>query len=341
MSSEFMSVLAQQELTETAESIVKHQQTNGMILWFENSHADTWNHTEAAMALSATGFTHNAERAYEWLKNSQNQDGTWYHYYLKNSIEDSKVDTNCCAYVATGILHHFLITADRSFLEEMWPVVRSALDFVVGSQTTSGHIPWALHSDGTPWSYSLLTGSSSIFHSLRSGLSIAQTLGIDCPQWELSALRIADLIAHHEDQFEPKYRWAMDWYYPVLSGAIHGEKAVTRLNEGSSKFLLADQGVKCVSDQPWVTAAETCECALAYLATGDEHRARQLFAATEAMRDKDGAYFTGLVYPEHITFPDGERSTYTSAAIILTADALDNKSEASRLLIGDNIPTLR
>ena len=151
MSPEFMGVLAQEHLTETAESIVKHQQPNGMILWFENSHADTWNHTEAAMALSATGFTHNAEKAYEWLKNAQNQDGTWYHYYLKNSIEDSKVDTNCCAYVATGILHHFLITADRSFLEEMWPVVRSALDFVVGSQTTSGHIPWALHSDGTPW----------------------------------------------------------------------------------------------------------------------------------------------------------------------------------------------
>jgi hypothetical protein len=90
-----------------------------------------------------------------------------------------------------------------------------------------------------------------------------------------------------------------------------------------------------------VTAAETCECALAYLATGNEDRARQLFTTTRAMRDEDGAYFTGLVYPEHITFPDGERSTYTSAAIILTADALDNKSEASRLLIGDNIPTLR
>ena len=46
-------------------------------------------------------------------------------YYLEDAIEDAKVDTNCCAYVATGVLHHHLVTGDRGFLESMWPVVSS------------------------------------------------------------------------------------------------------------------------------------------------------------------------------------------------------------------------
>ena len=42
----------------------------------------------------------------------------------------------------------------------MWKVVEPAIDFVVDMQTERGEIIWARHSDGTLWSYALLTGSS-------------------------------------------------------------------------------------------------------------------------------------------------------------------------------------
>ena len=43
----------------------------------------------------------------------------------------------------------------------------AAIEFVLDLQTRRGEVIWAKKTDGTPWSYALLTGSSSISHSLR------------------------------------------------------------------------------------------------------------------------------------------------------------------------------
>ena len=69
--------------------------------------------------------------------------------------------------------------------------------------------------------FALLTGSSSICHSLRCAIAIAEELGHERPDWELSAARLARVIRDEPDAFAPKHRWAMDWYYPVLCGRDH------------------------------------------------------------------------------------------------------------------------
>ena len=152
----------------------------------------------------------------------------------------------------------------------MWPVVEPAIDFVLDLQTPRGEILWARHADGTPWSFALLTGSSSICHSLRCAVAIAEELGHERPDWELSAGRLAHVIADDPEAFAPKHRWAMDWYYPVLAGVHHRRRrprppgrALRHLHHGRQGHPLR------VSDRPWVTAAETCECAMAYLGVGD------------------------------------------------------------------------
>ena len=86
-----------------------------------------------------------------------------------------------------------------------------------------------------------------------------------------------------------------------------------------------------MSDREWVTVAETCECALAYLAVGDTAEAIALFESVQHLRDEDGAYFTGIAYPDEVHFPADERSSYTAAAVILTADAIDGHTPASGL----------
>ena len=129
----------------------------------------------------------------------------------------------------------------------------------------------------------------------------------------------------------------MDWYYPVLTGVLTNEPAVNRLSERFNEFALQEKGIRCVADQPWVTTAETCECAMAFLALGDHETALDLFQSIQRLRAEDGAYFTGIVFPEEVTFPDAEKSTYSSAAVILAADALDRSETASRLLIGEGL----
>ena len=316
----------------TADAIAEWQLPCGMIPWFPGGHADPWNHVEATMALTLAGHHAEAERAFEWLARLQRPDGAWHQYYLADRVEQDKLDTNVCAFVATGVWHRWLCTRDRGFVEWAWPMVERAIDFVLDLQTPRGEIIWARHADGTPWSFALLTGSSSMCHSLRSAIALADLLGHERPDWELSASQLADVIRHHEaDAFAPKHRWAMDWYYPVLTGVATGDEGRQRLEARHDAFVMDGRGVRCVADRPWVTVAETCEYALASLAVGLEGQARTLFEWAQQFRTADGRYWTGTVYPNESRFPADERSTYTAAAVVLTADALTGASPASGL----------
>jgi MMP endo-(1,4)-3-O-methyl-alpha-D-mannosidase len=80
-------------------------------------------------------------------------------------------------------------------------------------------------------------------------------------------------------------------------------------------------GVRCVSDQPWVTVAESCELVLALDACGMPAEAAEVFASAQHLRQSDGSYWTGWQYSNHAPFP-AELSSWTAAAVVLAADAL-------------------
>ncbi len=323
-------VLSADELVQSAESIVSLQLDTGMIPWFVDGHCDPWNHVETAMALDVAGFHHEAERAYEWLVDMQRPDGSWWNYYLPDgSVEEAKLDTNVCAYIATGVWHHWLCTWDRAFVDHLWPTVERALDWVLGMRKSNGTVLWARTEHTLPWDYALLTGSSSIQHALRCGAQLARLINEPRPDWHDAAEQMAFIVANHPEAFEPKHRWAMDWYYPVLSGAVTGEDAKAHLADKWDEFAMEGKGIRCVSDEPWITASETAEAAIAYATSGDFSTATDLLAWTRSHRLDDGSYWTGLVYPTLERFPFGETSAYTAAAVILAADAITGASPAS------------
>jgi hypothetical protein len=319
------------DLQQTVDAIAEWQLPSGMVPWFPGGHADPWNHVEAAMALTLGARHTEAERAFQWLVDMQRPDGAWHQYYLADRVEQDKLDANVIAYVAAGVWHRWLCTGDRGFAETMWPVVERAVDWVLDLQTPRGEILWARHADGTPWSFALLTGSSSMCHSLRCAVALAELLGHERPDWELSVARLTHVIRHVPDAFSPKHRWAMDWYYPVLTGVVLGDAGRERLASRHDAFVMDGCGVRCVSDRPWVTVAETCEYAMANLAVGNDAVALDLFRWAQRYRTDDGRYWTGTVYPDGGRFPTGERSTYTASSVVLAADALTGASPASGL----------
>ena len=334
-------IVTAKSLTLTVDHLESLQLPNGMVQWFPGGHADPWNHTEALMALGIGGRREQAERGYDWLRSTQRPDGAWHQYYLEDRVEQDKLDANCVAYIAAGVWHHWLLFEDRGFAETMWPIVDRAIEFVIELQTPRGEIRWARHADGTPWSFALLTGSSSICHSLRCAIELAKLLGHERPDWELSAADLARVIREEPDAFAPKHRWAMDWYYPVLAGVIGGEAGRARLADRWDAFVMEGKGVRCVSDRPWVTVAETCEAMMAHLGVGEVERARDLFLWAQNLCEDDGTYWTGIVYPDEVHFPGEERSSYTAAAVILAADALAGSSPASPLFVDhDFLPPL-
>jgi hypothetical protein len=332
-------VVASGRLGETIESIRAAQSRDGMITWFARGHADPWNHVEAAMALTVGGALDEADRAYEWLRATQRADGSWHTYYLADGeVEDPRLDTNVCAYVATGVWHYFLATRDSGFLEDLWPSLERAIDFVISWQRPGGELVWSVDPDGTPGSYGLLTGSSSAYFSLRCAIACAFQLGRERPDWELAAGRLRHAIAHNGRGFASKDEFAMDWYYPALVGALDTDTASKRIDERWAEFVIEQRGVRCVSDRPWVTAAETAECAIALVALGRRDEAETLLGWARQHRWPDGSYSTGIVYPQHSSYPAGERSTYTAAAIVLAEDCIHTLSPAAQLFVDGSLP---
>ncbi len=340
------------EIRATAEHLASLQLPSGMIQWFPGGHSDPWNHIESAMALDVAGLHKEAEHAYEWLAEIQRDDGSWHAYYRPDgSVEDAKLDSNVCAYIATGVWHHWRSTWDRGFAENMWPTVVRALEFVMSLRRDDGVPLWAVEPDGQPWDYALLTGTASIQHALRCGSHLGEALGDPRPDWSRAAATMCEVIRTQPHAFQPKERWAMDWYYPVLTSALTGAQAKARMADGWDRFVMEGLGVRCVDDEPWITASETAECAIAYATVGDMTTATDLLRWTQPHRNMSpsgapltatpdaatpGAYWTGIVHggaEGRVLFPFDEHTSYTAAAVILAVDAITQTTQAANLFV--------
>ena len=327
-------ILSASELVATVDHLAALQLSNGMIPWFGGGHCDPWNHVETAMALSIDGRDAEVEAAYQWLAETQLGDGSWFNYYRAEGVKDQRIDTNVCAYVAVGLWHYSVLRGSESLLIKHRAMLEQAMNFVVAHQRSDGTITWSRDASGRSEVYALLTGSSSILLSLRCAVAAFEAMGETRPDWELAAGRLAHAIAHHPGAFAPKREFAMDWYYPVLSGALDTEAGNSRIDRYWDEFVMDGRGVRCVSTEPWVTAAETAELVITLESLGRHEQAMSLFASAQAHRQSDGSYLTGLVYPDVVSFPHRETSSYTAAAIVLAADALSHTTQASGVLGG-------
>jgi hypothetical protein len=333
-------VLSAAQVAQTAATIAAMQEPSGAIPWTYGEKTDVWNHVEGAMALLVGGQVEAAEKAYEWCARTQRADGSWPMEIVVGEIVDASGETNMSAYLAVGIWHHWLLRRDRAFTERMWPVVRRGLDFVVGLQLPFGGIAWSqewdadgpakVNEDG------LLAGSSSIYQSLRAGIALADLMDDPQPDWELAGGRLGHALRHHRDAFLDKSEFSMDWYYPVLGGAVRGAAAVDLLESQWDTFVEPGLGIRCVRQNQWVTGAETCELVMSLDAIGDHRRALEQFAAMQHLRDEDGRYWTGYVWPDDVHWPH-EHTSYTAAAVILAADELSRTTPGSGIMRGDTL----
>lgn len=330
-------VVSRDQLARTAATIAACQGPDGAIPWYPGDKTDPWDHVEAAMGLDVAGLHREATAAYDWLASSQRPDGSWARAYHDGEVADPAVDTNFCAYVAVGVWHHWLATGDADFVARLWPTVRRALGFVLDMQAPGGQIRWARDGAGRDAEEALLSSSSSIYQALRCGLALAAHQGVDQPDWELAAGRLGHAVTTHPERFADKARWSMDWYYPVLGGAVRGGKARRRLAAGWRRFVVDGLGIRCVADEPWVTGAETCELAIALDAVGDTDGAVEVIASMGHLREDDGTYWTGYVYTDRARWPV-ERTSWTAAAVLLAVDAVARVTPTSGIFRGDQLP---
>jgi hypothetical protein len=323
-------VLSGEQVRATVAAIAAEQAADGALPWFRGGPLDPWDMVEAAMALDLGGEHARARAAYRWLARRQRPDGSWASEYRDGAETSPAAESNHAGYLAVGIWHSWLLTRDSGLVAAAWPAVRRGLDLVTRMQLPGGAVGWALRPDGTADDTALLTGNASLFQALRCGIALAGLLGEPQPDWDLAVADLGAALRTRPDAFADRSRYSMDWYYPVLGGAVTGDEAHARLAADWDRFVVPGLGARCVADRPWVTGAETCELALALAAAGRPDAALEQVAAMQHLRADDGSYWTGYVYPDDARWPV-ERTTWTAAAVVLAADALSGATAASSL----------
>ncbi len=307
------------------------QEKSGAIPWCHEEKTDPWDHVEAAMGLCIGGYLKQARRAYEWMARTQQVDGSWYASYKNGIPEDTTKDSNTSSYIAVGLFHYYLITGDKLFLKNMWPTVKSAINFALSMQAPGGEIYWAISPKGRVDPAALLTGSSSVYMSIKCAFAIARILGHHVPDWKQKMLKLKNALRNKPAHFDmTKSRYSMDWFYPVLCGALTGQSAQKRIDQYWKKFIISGKGVRCVSDRPWVTVAETCELSLTLAAMGNMNLAGIVFGWIQDKTNPNGSYWCGFTCPDMTIWPE-DQTTWTNAVVLIAADALYNFTPAHKL----------
>jgi len=319
------------EIDAASTLIVETQKADGEIPWSTGEKTDPWDHVEAAMGLNIGGFFSESRKAFLWMADKQLPDGSWYASYFDGEPEDLTHDTNMSAYIAVGLFHYYLITGDLHFIKQMWHTMKAAVEFSISLQTPGGEIHWAKSPEGVVEPMALLTGSSSIYMSLKCALAISNLLGYDMPDWQKAMILLGHAIRHKPHRFNiAKSRFSMDWFYPILSGAITGPEAKRRIRKYWKKYVVNGEGVRCVSDEPWVTLAETSELSLALSAMGDFNLSEIVFKWICEKRFEDGSYWCGHTCPDMVIWPE-DKITWTNAVVLMAADALYQLTPAGNL----------
>jgi hypothetical protein len=315
-----------------ADFIASQQLPSGAIPWYRGAIADPWDHVECAMALDCAGRTVKARLAYEWMRDTQNPDGSWYSSYLNDRPQDRTKDTNFSTYIATGMWFHYLATRDLDSLGYMWPAVEKGIDFALSLQQPGGEIYWGLSDNNEVWPGAILTASSSTWLSIKCGTRIAKTLGVNKPDWDKACQRLARAIKEYPERFdglgEDKSGHAMTWYYPILVGLLKGKQAEKRISGGWLDFIIDNWGCKCFADRQSVCVAETFELILALTRMGVRDKARTVRDWVIQFRDGDSVFYREVYWPHReIRRAEQEphaheKNTWTSAAAILAMVAL-------------------
>jgi len=313
-------------LKRQASYIAECQLPSGAIPRHVGGMTDTWCHIACAIALDLCRQHTLASRAYRWLSEVQNADGSWWSSYSGDQPGDLTRDSNYCSYLAVGLWYHYLTTLDSGFLHTMWPTLEKGIAFTLRLQQPTGEIYWAYDPNDTPYPLSLLAASSCIWKSLDCGLRIARMVGQDKPDWALASQKLAQAMMERPQLFARSgdgiTDYAMNWYYPVLTGVIGGHQAEERVRRRWADFIVEEWGCKCTAEEPcWVTVAETGELIVALNRIGEDRKARLLLDWILKLQDTDGCFWTGIKLPEKEVWPRQEKFTWVSAAVVMAVTA--------------------
>ena len=261
---------------------------------------------------------------------TQRPDGSWHAYYLGDEVEGPRARHQ----------RHLLRRQRRvaplprrpatpAFLEEFWPVVERAIDFALDLQTETGEIAW--RGDDAATTARCSPARRACTQSLRCAIADRRAPRARAPR--LGA--VARLARHRASPTGPTRFLDKQ---PLGDGLVlpdprrrapRPRRARAARGAAGTTFVVEGRGVRCVSDRPWVTAAETCELVMALDAIGRAGAGpRRCSTGCSSCAHDDGGYWTGVelrrraLRRARASSTRAEQPTWNLAAVVLAADAL-------------------
>ncbi|MCK7511326.1 MAG: hypothetical protein MZV70_49555 [Desulfobacterales bacterium] len=209
----------------------------------------------------------------------------------------------------------------------------AAIDFALSLQAPQGEIHWAISPQGHVDPMALLTGSSSIYMSIKCALALAGGPRAAAPRLAGRARHeLGNAIRAKPHLFNmTKSRFSMDWFYPVLAGAVTGADAAATDRARLAKIRGGGPGGALR-----VGSALDCDCRN-LRAGADAGRHGQPRSGPGRFRLDQRPALRGrlllgrLHLPGHDRLARGPASTWTNAGVLIAADAIFGLTPAAGL----------
>ena len=116
-------LLCPRELAETTEWLAAQQKPSGEIPWAGGAKMDPWDHVHSAMGLTTMGRLEQARSAYQYMLETQDENGGWAAERRGGKVTRITQESNHAAYFACGVWHFHCHKPDPAFLAEVWPAL--------------------------------------------------------------------------------------------------------------------------------------------------------------------------------------------------------------------------
>lgn len=150
-------------------------------------------------AMDRCGLQDAVDKFFDWVARVQDAGGFWHQrYYLDGNLAPSwglQVDET--GTLIWGMLQHYKIRNDKSFLDKMWPSVERGVEFLVSFIDSETGLPCPSYDLWEERAGEHTYSSAAVLAGISAGIEIAEILGlpekITC-KWEETAKQIEEAI---------------------------------------------------------------------------------------------------------------------------------------------------
>ncbi|MCX7748923.1 MAG: glycoside hydrolase family 15 protein [Clostridia bacterium] len=150
-------------------------------------------------ALDKCGLIEAVDNFYYWAAKYQEEDGSWQQrYYMDGNLAPSwgmQVDET--GTLIWGMLNHYEIAKDRSFLEKVWPSVQKGVEFLISFTDEETGLPKPSYDLWEERVGEHTYSCAAVYGGIKSGAKIASILGLDpsiITKWEKAAFNLKAAI---------------------------------------------------------------------------------------------------------------------------------------------------